>query len=45
MGGGVPAELWVSPLSPPAPSLLTAYDEHQKMLKLHAGRKRPPENG
>ncbi|KAM6100893.1 LOW QUALITY PROTEIN: pre-mRNA-processing factor 39-like [Pterocles gutturalis] len=26
-------------------SLLTAYDEHQKILKLHAARKRAPENG
>ncbi|XP_051632061.1 LOW QUALITY PROTEIN: pre-mRNA-processing factor 39-like, partial [Manacus candei] len=26
-------------------SLLKAYDEHQKILKAHAARKRPPENG
>ncbi|XP_061204613.1 pre-mRNA-processing factor 39-like isoform X1 [Neopsephotus bourkii] len=26
-------------------SLLTAYDEHQKILKQHAARKRAPENG
>ncbi|KAM8793749.1 pre-mRNA-processing factor 39-like [Eudromia elegans] len=26
-------------------SLLAAYEEHQKFLKQHAGRKRPPENG
>uniref|UniRef100_A0A8C3MM08 Uncharacterized protein n=1 Tax=Geospiza parvula TaxID=87175 RepID=A0A8C3MM08_GEOPR len=44
--GGTPKRVWgLPPERCPLPSLLKAYDEHQKILKAHAARKRAPENG
>ncbi|KAI1229730.1 Pre-mRNA-processing factor 39, partial [Lamprotornis superbus] len=44
--GGTPGRVWgLPPERCPLPSLLKAYDEHQKILKAHATRKRAPENG